>query len=135
MNFNYSRTVRFADTDAAGVVYFANVLTMCHEAYEESLSQGNIDLKTFFAQNAIAIPIIHAEVDFLAPIYCGERIEIKVSSKLINEKIFELNYQIVKGSSQIAQAQTRHICIETRSRKTKPLPVTILKWITGKIAY
>ncbi|MEO1763007.1 MAG: 1,4-dihydroxy-2-naphthoyl-CoA hydrolase, partial [Cyanobacteria bacterium J06629_18] len=26
MSFTYNRTIRFQDTDAAGVVYFANVL-------------------------------------------------------------------------------------------------------------
>jgi len=36
MPFTYSRTVHFADTDAAGVVFFANFLAICHEAYEES---------------------------------------------------------------------------------------------------
>ena len=34
MAFAYYYTVRFQDTDAAGVVYFANVLRICHEAYE-----------------------------------------------------------------------------------------------------
>ena len=38
MPFSYSRSVRFADTDAAGVVFFANYLALCHEAYEEALA-------------------------------------------------------------------------------------------------
>ncbi|MFS8118916.1 MAG: acyl-CoA thioesterase, partial [Microcoleus sp.] len=45
MSFSYTRTVRFQDTDAAGVVYFANVLAMCHEAYEASLAASGINLK------------------------------------------------------------------------------------------
>ena len=42
MPFVYHRTIRFADTDAAGVVFFPNYLTICHEAYEESLAAAGI---------------------------------------------------------------------------------------------
>ena len=32
-----SRTVRFSDTDAAGVMHFQKLLDWCHQAWEESL--------------------------------------------------------------------------------------------------
>jgi len=34
MTFAYDRKIHFADTDSAGVVYFARLLSICHEAYE-----------------------------------------------------------------------------------------------------
>ncbi|MBD2021122.1 1,4-dihydroxy-2-naphthoyl-CoA hydrolase, partial [Leptolyngbya sp. FACHB-36] len=46
MPFVYSRTVRFSDTDAAGVVYFASALSICHEAYEASLAAVGVDLRS-----------------------------------------------------------------------------------------
>ncbi|MEM6398800.1 MAG: thioesterase family protein, partial [Cyanobacteria bacterium P01_D01_bin.116] len=64
MSFTYNRTIRFQDTDAAGVVYFANVLAICHEAYEASLESLGIDIKQFFTNSSTAFPIIHADVDF-----------------------------------------------------------------------
>ena len=48
MPFEYPRTIRFADTDAAGVVYFAQILSICHEAYEASLQASGIELRQFF---------------------------------------------------------------------------------------
>ena len=36
------RTVRFGDTDAAGVVHFAQLLHWCHQAYEESLERFGV---------------------------------------------------------------------------------------------
>ena len=47
--FVYTRSIRFHETDAAGVVYFANVLVLCHEAYEASLAAAGIDLGEFFS--------------------------------------------------------------------------------------
>ena len=53
MSFYYRRIVHFQDTDAAGVVYFVNVLAICHEAYEASLAAFDINLKVFFSNHYI----------------------------------------------------------------------------------
>ena len=82
MTFTYTRTVRFKDTDAAGVVYFANVLAMCHEACEESLASSGINLKVFFSNSSVTIPIVHASVDFLRPMFCGDQLLINLITKL-----------------------------------------------------
>lgn len=69
MSFTYYRTVHFQDTDAGGVVYFTNALSICHEAYEESLGASGINIKEFFSKRSIAYPIVHANVDFFAPYF------------------------------------------------------------------
>lgn len=61
MAFIYDRTIHFSETDSAGVVYFANILTLCHEAYEASLVASGIELRSFFSSKEIAVPITHAE--------------------------------------------------------------------------
>jgi len=37
---------------------------MCHEACEESLAVSGINLKVFFSNPVVAVPIVHASVDF-----------------------------------------------------------------------
>jgi 1,4-dihydroxy-2-naphthoyl-CoA hydrolase len=76
LSFTYHRTIRFSDTDAAGVVYFAKVLSICHEGYEASLAASGINLHSFFNNETVAIPIIHASVDFWRPMFCGDSIII-----------------------------------------------------------
>lgn len=44
MSFAYSRHIHFRDTDAAGVVFFANYLALCHEAYEEALAAAGLEI-------------------------------------------------------------------------------------------
>ncbi len=128
MPFIYQRTVRFQDTDAAGVVYFANVLAMCHEAYEESLAASNINLKLFFNNPDVAIPIVHASVDFSRPMFCGERVTIHLNTHQLGIDKFEINYIIITQNNQIAQALTRHVCINPVSRNRQELPNEMLQW-------
>lgn len=132
MPFIYHRTVHFCDTDAAGVVYFANALSMCHEAYEASLAAFGIELQVFFNDPEAAIPIIHASVDFLRPLYCGDVLQIHLSPQQLDEHKFEIFYRIVAVSSEqlMAKAMTRHVCIDPKSRAKIPLPEEMVQWLT-----
>lgn len=129
MAFIYDRTIRFQDTDAAGVVYFANVLSICHEAYEAALIAAGIDLREFFSGRETAIPIVHAQVDFFKPMYCGDQITIELCPKQIDHRRFEILYQIRSGDRQISQAVTRHVCIDPQARSRISLPSKILDWL------
>lgn len=130
MPFIYTRTIRFQDTDAAGVVYFANVLAMCHEAYEESLVASAINLKVFFSNSGVAVPIVHASVDFLRPMFCGEKVFIQLMPKQRSAEKFEIAYEVVAAAEQlVAKAITRHICIEPVSRIKKELPDEMIQWL------
>jgi 1,4-dihydroxy-2-naphthoyl-CoA hydrolase len=132
MAFVYQRTVRFSDTDAAGVVYFANVLSMCHETYEASLAASEIDIQRFFSGLDGAIPIVHAHVDFLKPMHCGDRLLIHLTPKLLTEHKFEIHYEIYfedQPDQLISQAVTQHICIDPAKRLRVPLPVWMTEWI------
>jgi 1,4-dihydroxy-2-naphthoyl-CoA hydrolase len=56
MAFLFNHTVRFHETDAAGVVYFANGLTLCHTAFEASLAAAGVDLAHFFGRGNVGLP-------------------------------------------------------------------------------
>ena len=132
MPFTYTRTVRFQDTDAAGVVYFANVLAMCHEAYEASLAASGINLKEFFSNPQAALPVIHATVDFYRPMFAGDRLTIQLTPKQFAGDELEIAYQVfseeVAGRSA-AKAVTKHVCIDAVTRTRKQLSEDLMQWM------
>ncbi|MBN3922528.1 thioesterase family protein [Nostoc sp. NMS4] len=129
MPFTYNRTVRFQDTDAAGVVYFANVLSICHEAYEESLEVSSINLKDFFINPSVAFPIVHTSVDFLRPMFVGDKLLISLIPQKIGVEKFEITYEITVSDVVVAKAITRHVCIDASSRIKQELPDDIIQWL------
>lgn len=132
MPFVYQRTVRFGETDAAGVVYFANVLAICHEAYEASLAAVGIDLRTFFSGAEVALPIAHADVDFFCPMVCGDRLEVHLTPKRLQESEFELAYEVFwegKLERSVSKATTRHVCIDAATRSRRSLPLEVTQWL------
>ncbi len=132
MPFNYDRTVHFADTDAAGVVFFANYLTICHEAYEESLSASGINLKKFFVDNGIVIPVVKSEAEYRRPLACGDKLRVSVQPAFLSDDSYEIRFEITRlgavGKSA-ARIRTEHICIDSVTRARKALPVPISDWV------
>jgi 1,4-dihydroxy-2-naphthoyl-CoA hydrolase len=132
MPFVYIRTVKFQDTDAAGVVYFANVLNFCHEAYEASLAETDIDLQEFFSGTKAAVPIAHASVDFLRPLYCSDRLAIHLTAQSQDDSAFRVNYQIYKiadSEQLVSQATTCHICLKNDRRTRTSLSLELRNWV------
>lgn len=132
MTFKYSRRVYLADTDAAGVVYFAKGMEICHEAYEESLATAGIALKQMLAEKTIALPIVRAEIDFFRPLFCGDRLSVCLNCDRLGDNEFAVNYQIstVDSLDKIAiAAQTRHVCIDPQRRIRIDLPSSIIQWL------
>ena len=132
MAFDYSRRVYLGDTDAAGVVYFAKGIEICHEAYEESLAVAGISLQQILREGKIALPIIHAEIDFLRPIFCGDRLQINLIANQVKGSEFAIAYQIFAPTNLdrvLVKAQTRHVCINPQTRSRVDLPLAILDWL------
>lgn len=138
MPFVYDRVIRFHETDAAGVVYFARLLTLCHEAYEAALGAADIDLKAFFsAAGGVAVPIVHTEADFYQPLGCGDAIAITLTPKQLSLHSFEITYTISTqhlppskhSEKPLAWALTRHVCTNLHSRRRHPLTPALVDWI------
>ncbi len=130
MSFNYEYTVQFRDTDAAGVVYFASMLSICHVAYEASLIEAGIDLKLFVTNSEFAVPITHVSADFFRPLFCGDRINISLTQKSIEPDRFEIEYQIRSSTeSKYATVITKHVVIDPNTRKRKILPEILTNWL------
>ncbi len=140
MPFSHARTVRFADTDAAGVVFFARYLAMCHEAYEEALAVAGLPLARFFADTGLVVPIARSEASYLRPLECGDRLRIEVSPTRLGEHSFALAFTLWKivpaadpavanTEKRAAVARTEHVCIDARSRERRPLPDVLAAWV------
>ena len=139
------RTVRFGDTDAAGVMHFHQLLRWCHEAYEESLEafglapaclfpMAAIDRPTDLDAPSIALPIIHCSADFRRPLVCGDPLLIRLEPLRLHPGSFEVRYRFQRSRSgedpqEAALGLTRHLAIEAASRLRCSLPDPVQRWL------
>jgi 1,4-dihydroxy-2-naphthoyl-CoA hydrolase len=127
------RTVRFGDTDAAGVMHFAQLLHWCHEAYEESLERFGIAAAEVFptpgAWPEVALPIIHCSADFFKPLVCGDVLAIALEPRRLDPGCFAVTYRFSTNGIAVAQGLTRHLAISSDERQRRELPATINRWL------
>jgi 1,4-dihydroxy-2-naphthoyl-CoA hydrolase len=137
MPFTYHRTIHFSDTDAAGVVYFANYLSLCHEAYEEALADAGVDIARLFSERGVVIPVSQSSADYLRPLVCGDRVSVSVRPSALTPDSFAIDYEVVRlgrdgaPSKLAAKARTRHVCIRSSDRMRQSLPDAIATWVNA----
>ena len=130
------RTVRFGETDAAGVVHFLELFRWCHETWEESLEKYGIALKDIFPTNEIntsqldvALPVVHCEANYFQPLYVGDTINIELETEKINESAFVLRFKFKKNGEQIGSTNIKHVSINPITRKKCALSKQINLWL------
>ena len=135
MAYAYQRTIHLADTDAAGVVYFARLLHICHEAYEMCLTESGMNWSGVLRQGKVALPIVHSAIDFFRPISWGDRLDIRLYPEYENFSQFKISYRIFTENhdspteSPLATALTRHVAINPATRQRCGLPLAVETWL------
>ena len=116
-------TVQLHDTDAAGILFFANQLKMVHNVYESMLSKAGFGFQDRFVKKDFFIPIVHAETDFYHSLKDGDAVEIVLDIDRIGTTSFTLSYKITIFDGTVAgSAKTVHVTIDPASGKKTPLP-------------
>jgi 1,4-dihydroxy-2-naphthoyl-CoA hydrolase len=132
MPFSYTRQIHFRDTDAAGVVFFANYLALCHEAYEESLQTSGLKLADLFGTADLMVPIAKSEAEYLRPLHVGDRVRVDVHTELLSENSFAVHYEVYRigpPEKLAARIRTEHVCTSPRLRERVALPPALAVWV------
>ena len=127
------RSVRFGETDAAGVMHFQQLLRWCHEAYEESLERFGLQTAEIFPTPGhipeVALPIVHCSADFRRPLVCGSALTIELKPTRLDPGCFEVRYRFSSDDQLVAEGLTRHVAIRSDGRKRCELPQGINRWL------
>jgi len=123
MAFTYRRTIRFADTDAAGVVFFPNYFAICHEAYEESLAAAGIEL-VFFGEHAVVVPRDRRARRISASAHLGDKISVTLTPTLLGPDTYaQLRIDRLGPPQKLAaRLRTEHVWNSSRSRERQLSP-------------
>ncbi len=123
--FTYTTKIRLHDTDAAGVIFFANQLKIVHSAYEELLEECGWGFRTMLKGKNYFLPIVHAESDYKTPVFVGDKIVVSVKVGLIGRTSFSLEYALKRAKTLVGTAKTVHVTVRQKTLKKIPLPTAL----------
>ncbi len=120
--FTYKTQIRLHDTDAAGIIFFANQLVIVHDAYELLLEKFGFSFPQMLKGGKYFLPIVHAESDYKAPLFVGDHISIKIKVGHIGNSSFIFEYEIRNRKRLVGTAKTVHVTINPRTKTKVSLP-------------
>lgn len=92
--------VYYEDTDAAGVVYYANYLKYAERARTELLSSLGFENARLAAEERVAFAVRRCEVDYLKPARLDDRLEVVSSITALGGASLDAD-QVVRRDGQI----------------------------------
>ena len=129
--FSYKHILKLHETDAAGILFFSHQFEIIHDAYEALLEKIGYGFAHIIRKTDFFLPIVHAESDFKAPLFVGDRITIQVSVAHIGRTSFAFAYQLRNARKKlVGTAKTVHVTIDKKSSEKIPLPSGLRKAIT-----
>ncbi|HEV7904595.1 MAG TPA: thioesterase family protein, partial [Pyrinomonadaceae bacterium] len=79
MKFSTRITVRFGDTDPAGLVYYPNIFHYFHIALEEFFAaRCGLSYRRLMADERIGFPTVNTEAEFFVPIVYGDELDLEI---------------------------------------------------------
>ncbi len=125
-NFQWPIRVYYEDTDAGGVVYYANYLRFFERARTEWMRDSGFEQDQLKAEHQLVFAVRSINVDYLLPARFND-------SLVVNTQIFKLrgasinfSQQITRSDSEqsqlLCEANVRIVAIDSESFTPKPIP-------------
>lgn len=124
--------VRLRDTDAAGILYFANMLALANEAYEDFLLGQGVTMGALLDEHELVMPVFHTSCDYHHPVRAGDLLRIEMRAPDVRNSGFSLEYRIYREDGKpVATARVVHVVISRATWEKRPIPGDFRAALTG----
>ena len=118
-NFFHNVKIYYEDTDAGGVVYYANYLKYLERARTESLSTiglSNLQIKDKFGSQII---VKSCNIEYKKSAKLEDELKIRSFIKSITKTSFYMNQIITNGETTIVEAQVHLVFVNEKGKPVK----------------
>lgn len=123
-------TLKFRDADPAQIMYFGNLVSFAHDAFEDFIVHAGYEYREWFSPDLHIVPIRHAEADFLSPFRPGLTYEIDVTVAQIRETSFQMKYVFHREGKTHGQVKMVHAVLDPKTKSKMPLPSVMRERLT-----
>jgi acyl-CoA thioester hydrolase len=131
----YEITIRiyWEDTDAGGVVYYANYLKFMERCRTEWLRSLGIDQYRLRLERQLQFAVVSVAVDFLRPAVLNDEIIVTAELARLSGATISFKQTIMRGDMQLIDASTRVACLDSGTLKPRAIPKDLFReWRNGQ---
>ena len=130
-NFSHRHRVRiyWEDTDAGGVVYYANYLKFMERCRTEWLRALGVDQLRLRAERSLQFAVVSIAVDFLRPAILNDEVIVTAELVRLSGATISFKQAIWRGEAQLIEATTRVACLDSGTLKPRAIPKDLfMEW-------
>ena len=120
--FEWPVRVYYEDTDAGGIVYYANYLKFMERARTEWLRSIGVDLQTLADQNRSGFVVRSANLAFMRPARLSDALTVSVELKLKGKASVSLMQQVQRSDEILCKGEIRLAYIDLNTMRPCALP-------------
>jgi len=131
--FELLQRIYWEDTDAGGVVYYANYLKFMERCRTEWLRALGIDQVRLRAERQLQFAVVNVVVDYLRPAVLNDEILVTAELERLSGATISFKQTIMRGGAQLIDASTRVACLDSGTLKPRPIPKDLfVEWRNGQ---
>src|SRR5271169_6364089 len=128
-SFAKSFNVYWEDTDAGGVVYYANYLKFLERGRTDWLRAMGVDQQQLRAQRSLQFVVVNITVDFLRPAVLHDEILVTAELERLRGATIHFKQTVMRGDEQLIDASVRVACLDSRTLKPCAIPADLfVEW-------
>jgi acyl-CoA thioester hydrolase len=133
LKFSVPFRVYWEDTDAGGVVYYANYLKFMERCRTDWLRALGIDQLRLRAERQLQFAVVNVAVDFLRPAVLNDEILVTAELERLSGATIVFKQTIMRGDVQLIDASARVACLDSGTLKARPIPKDLfVEWRNGQ---
>lgn len=119
--------VYYEDTDAGGVVYYANYLKYFERGRTEYLRNRGLSVAAM-ARRGIAFPVVHVEINYRAPAWQDDLLTVETDVLETGKSSFTLAHRVLRANDGklLVEGKVKLACVGPE-RKPIRLPEELLQ--------
>jgi len=123
--FSLPIRVYYEDTDAAGVVYYANYLRFCERARTETLREIGFEQKILLAEQRIAFVVRSVKADYLSPAFLDDALHVVSSLDSLGGASLIFRQQVRRSDELLFDGRFVIACVNLDKKRPTPFPPEI----------
>jgi acyl-CoA thioester hydrolase len=127
--FRHALRVYWEDTDAAGVVFYANYLKYFERARTEWLRTLGIEQQSLRERIGVVFIVTSTQVHYRSPARLDDWIEATVAPKAAGRATLALTQQAWRSSTLLAEGDIRIGCVDVATFKPRRIPAEVMERI------
>lgn len=124
--FHWQVRVYYEDTDAGGVVYYANYLKFFERARTEMLRDMGYEQDRLLADAGIIFVVRSVQVDYLRPARFNEQLQVSAEISLVRPASLTFLQAITRADEVLCRGSIRIACLDADSMRPKIIPENLL---------